>query len=523
DEVSGYLIGGFILLGAGLLLIVLSAVKDSRKGVGVGFGIVALAGVLMLVFMIGMVDDSELVDTDGDGISDVYDDDDDNDGYSDELEDLRGTDPLDQREYPTEDYMDVPNRYGFEYEADHWASDVDEDGRLDRNQDGIEEDYDTSDFDKDNDGTRDVYFQNQWWDDDDEDDGWALESSVMDIAPGINNGGRNQKDDGSSAADDFYGMGGQNEGVESRDRPRQFFPETWHWNPMVITDGSGKASISLRVPDSITTWKVDATASTMDGALGSGEASITVFKDFFIEPDIPVSVVRGDLFPLKIMAYNYDEEDRDVTITLSQPSSDWFDLVGGTYVQTVSMEAGEVASVEYTIRVNDVGEHELTVSGTNGVRTDTVIRPMRVVPDGKSVQIIENGKLSDNQTVSTTLSLDADRVENSEDIWVKLQGGIESVILDGAENYIKFVSGCGEQSMSTLSVNILAYDQAQEQDTKAEDLLEYEQMCIQGIQHELQYLMEGKNDPGRGIVWFPGDQDVHPWLTSWGLLTFQDA
>ncbi|MEA3559594.1 MAG: hypothetical protein U9R75_10105, partial [Candidatus Thermoplasmatota archaeon] len=58
---------------------------------------------------------------------------------------------------------------------------------------------------------------------------------------------------------------------------------------------------------------------------------------------------------------------------------------------------------------------------------------------------------------------------------------------------------------------------------KAEDLLEYEQMCIQGIQHELQYLMEGKNDPGRGIVWFPGDQDVHPWLTSWGLLTFQDA
>ncbi|MEA3559575.1 MAG: MG2 domain-containing protein, partial [Candidatus Thermoplasmatota archaeon] len=50
DEVSGYLIGGFILLGAGLLLIVLSAVKDSRKGVGVGFGIVALAGILMIVF-----------------------------------------------------------------------------------------------------------------------------------------------------------------------------------------------------------------------------------------------------------------------------------------------------------------------------------------------------------------------------------------------------------------------------------------------------------------------------------------
>ncbi|MBN1389284.1 MAG: hypothetical protein JXA22_01435, partial [Candidatus Thermoplasmatota archaeon] len=88
---------------------------------------------------------------------------------------------------------------------------------------------------------------------------------------------------------------------------------------------------------------------------------------------------------------------------------------------------------------------------------------------------------------------------------------------------IQFVSGCGEQSMSTLSVDILAYDQAQEGDIKAEDLLRFEQICTQGIQHELMYLVDGKNDPGRGIVWFPGDQDVHPWLTSWGLLTFQDA
>jgi hypothetical protein len=31
------------------------------------------------------------------------------------------------------------------------------------------------------------------------------------------------------------------------------------------------------------------------------------------------------------------------------------------------------------------------------------------------------------------------------------------------------------------------------------------------------------NGIGRGIVWFPSDQDVHPWLTSWGLITFQDA
>jgi hypothetical protein len=54
-------------------------------------------------------------------------------------------------------------------------------------------------------------------------------------------------------------------------------------------------------------------------------------------------------------------------------------------------------------------------------------------------------------------------------------------------------------------------------------MFEYETIVTQGIQHELQYLVNAKNGEGRGIVWFPEDEDVHPWLTSWGLITFQDA
>jgi hypothetical protein len=54
-------------------------------------------------------------------------------------------------------------------------------------------------------------------------------------------------------------------------------------------------------------------------------------------------------------------------------------------------------------------------------------------------------------------------------------------------------------------------------------MFEYESIVNQGIQHELMYLVEPDNGIGRGIVWFPEDQDVHPWLTSWGLIAFQDA
>jgi len=513
----GFLVITAILLVGGLVLMLFFSKKESSMGMKASFVVLGLAGLMFMVFSIAMIADNEPPDFDGDGITDYYDEDDDNDGYTDDLEEERGTDPLDPKVYPSDDYVDHPNPWGFEYYADHWAGDVDEDGRIDRNLDGIEEDFDTSDFDSDNDGNRDVWW-NEWWDDDD--------MMLDDMADGAFEGAgppRDSKGDAENAAGDYYSQGGENEGVGSRDRPRQYFPETWYWNPIIITDNNGEASVSLRTPDSITTWKVDATASTKDGLIGTGDASVTVFKDFFIEPDIPVSVVRNDLFPLKVMIYNYDDEAKDVTVTLSDPDYTWFELIEGPATMTKRMEAGEVSSVEYVIKVLSVGEHKITISGTNGDRTDTVIRPMRVVPDGKSLQNIENGKLTDNMTVYHDLSLDPRRVENSEDMWLKLQGGIGGVIMDGAEGYIQFVSGCGEQSMSTLSVDILAYDQAQDQETLPEDMLRYEQICVQGIQHELMYLLEGKSDPGRGIVWFPGDEDVHPWLTSWGLLTFQDA
>jgi hypothetical protein len=123
-----------------------------------------------------------------------------------------------------------------------------------------------------------------------------------------------------------------------------------------------------------------------------------------------------------------------------------------------------------------------------------------------------------------TITLSSQRVPGSENAFIKLQGGMEAVMLDGAESFIRFVSGCGEQSMSTLNIDILAFDTVQQLGTATEEkMFEYERIVTQGIQHELQYLVDAKNGKGQGIVWFPDDIDVHQWLTSWGLITFQDA
>ena len=349
-------------------------------------------------------------------------------------------------------------------------------------------------------------------------------------APQAANGGEKQSGGDSES--------NEKKTVTEPDHIRKEFPETWVWEPTLITNEFGVASLGLIAPDTITTWRIDALASTKDAKLGFGTGNITVFQEFFVEPDIPVEVVRNDEFPLNIMVYNYLAEEQEITIKLD--AEDWFDLLAGDpddsdnpeqpddpddYFQVVTVDPSSVVGVEYMIKARDVGTHNVTITGSSNLvpeTADKVVRPMDVVPDGQVVQHILNGEITDDTSIDETIQLSLDRIENSENAYLVLQGSMEAVAVEGAEQYIRFVSGCGEQSMSTLSIDVLAYSMVK--DTGAsEKLFEYETICTQGIQHELTFLMSAKNGEGRGIVWFPSDDDVHPWLTSWGLLTFQDA
>jgi hypothetical protein len=171
----------------------------------------------------------------------------------------------------------------------------------------------------------------------------------------------------------------------------------------------------------------------------------------------------------------------------------------------------------------EVGVHELRVTGESSTFVDTVARPLRVKPAGERLTDMFQGRLTGGNTTSYELELVPELIANSSNAWVKLQGGIEAAIIDGAEGFIQYVSGCGEQSLSTLSIDVLAFRSVRGGDLDEAKLMQLEAIVNQGITHELQYLLEANNKEGRGIVWFPGDQDVHPWLTAWGVITFKDA
>ena len=299
---------------------------------------------------------------------------------------------------------------------------------------------------------------------------------------------------------------------------RTYFPELWYWNPMVVTDESGKAVISLKAPDSITTWQIDALASTVDGRIGVGNGSMVVFQPFFVDPDLPVSVVRNDMFTFKVAIYNYEDVARQVAVALNP--APWFQTVGPS-TASARVNANSVSSVTFTIRATKVGVQDMVVTGTTETRQDTVVRQLEVEPDGRLVEDIRNGLLVNSSAAELLFALDANRIAGSENAYLKLQSSLESIIIDGADGFIHVVSGCGEQSTSSLSVDILAYQNYIKGRPDPTNLTVYQDIINKGIQHEAQYLSTSTGGHGRAIVWHSGEQpDL--WLTAWAIQAYKN-
>jgi CD109 antigen len=297
-------------------------------------------------------------------------------------------------------------------------------------------------------------------------------------------------------------------------RVRQFFPETWVWSPVLLTDDSGRATLELTAPDSITGWGLSAVGSAPEG-LGFGEKTITVFQEFFVEPAIPVAVTRGEEFPVRIQIYNY--LDVPQTVDLSFGAGDWFDLLGSAEL-TVEVPAGSATSASFPIRPTAIGEHRVEVLARGSVLSDAVVRMICVEPEGRPVEDVLNSVVRADETVPIDTSIPEFAVSGSGRAFIHIAPSPVAQTLQGVSDLLGMPYGCGEQNMIFLApdVEVLRYLHATDQ-LMPEVQANAEYYVNVGYQRELTF----RTDDG-GFAAF-GGQEGSLWLTAFVLSTFSGA
>ncbi len=231
---------------------------------------------------------------------------------------------------------------------------------------------------------------------------------------------------------------GKDGGGATPTRLREFFPETMLWQPALITDDKGRAELPLAFADSITTWRLSASASSKGGALGGVTAPLRVFQDFFVDIDLPVSLTQNDEVAFPVAVYNYLKTPQSLRLELQDEP--WFRLVdGGGLVRALDLKPNEVTSVTFRIKAAKIGLHPLTVKATGSKMSDAVKRSVEVVPDGQKVEQVVGDKLGGK--VKQTLTIPENAIPDSSKLIVKLYPGVFSQVLEGVDGMLRMPGG----------------------------------------------------------------------------------
>ena len=98
--------------------------------------------------------------------------------------------------------------------------------------------------------------------------------------------------------------------------PLSGLQETGFWNPAVVTDAKGEATLTITVPEQSTAWKLMARGITKDTLAGEAEAEMVAKKDLFGELKLPLAFTDGDDAEVIVTVHNNLIDKGPITVTL---------------------------------------------------------------------------------------------------------------------------------------------------------------------------------------------------------------
>lgn len=284
---------------------------------------------------------------------------------------------------------------------------------------------------------------------------------------------------------------------------RQYFPETFYSN---IIDSN--KTLSLKLPDSITNWKVSLLAIDNNGNIADKILDIKTFQEFFIDVNLPLFLTKNDEISIPVIIYNYTDKKLNVNLVINK--EDWFELLDSNQ-KNIVIESKGIDKVYFRIKAVKVGKNNLTIlaysKDTN--LKDAIKKEIEVVPYGQYVQNVSS--FSGNSNI--------DFVVNGEGkgAYLVVYPALFSQVLNGLDKLLAMPYGCFEQTSSVNYPNVLILKYLKQKGISKPDIIMKANYYITiGYQRLLTFEVEGG-----GFSWF-GDKPANKVLTAFGLKEFKD-
>src|SRR5207302_6370488 len=136
---------------------------------------------------------------------------------------------------------------------------------------------------------------------------------------------------------------------------RQDFRNTAYWSAHVVTKADGTASVDVKMPDNLTTWRMQVRAISGDTMVGEGTNELLSTQPLLLRPALPRALRVGDTLELRALVRNATKSDAAVTVSLKAEGV----TVTGDLARSVTIHPSESVIVGWPAKVEAEGTPKL--------------------------------------------------------------------------------------------------------------------------------------------------------------------
>lgn len=294
---------------------------------------------------------------------------------------------------------------------------------------------------------------------------------------------------------------------------RREFPETAYWNPTVRTDEDGRTQVSVKLPDTLTTWRLKVKGITAATEVGETKSDIISTKDLLVRPVAPRFFVIGDKATLSAVVHNNTDQALQVEVSLS---AEGLEIEGGA--QRVEVPAHDKQKVSWLVTVGVIEETKLLFAAQGGGLSDAVEITLPVYHYSTPEVVATAGTLDEAGARLEVIYLPKRYDPTQGELTVQLDPSLAAGMRDGLKYLEHYPYECVEQTVSRFLPNVMTYRALRklglEDKELAARLPQQVSIALQRIYTEQHY------DGGWG--WWLNDKS-NAFLTAYVLLGLNEA
>ena len=315
---------------------------------------------------------------------------------------------------------------------------------------------------------------------------------------------------------DEGGGGGEESGVNVM---RKDFRVLAFWLGSVVTDGKGTASVDVKLPESLTTYRIMAVSGDKASRFGSAESEIRINKPVVLKAAFPRFMARGDRASFGSVVTSQLKQAGTAIVTMRSLDPEVLQISGETR-KVVDVAAGGSAEVRFDFVAKAVGRGRLQTTVKIGNESDAFedSLPIEIAVSPESVAAY--GEASSTAPASRVpFAMPAGIVPGVGGLHVELSSTALVGLGEGARYVVEYPYGCVEQRASRAFVMAVASDLGDTFKLPGIDAKDLRSRT----QTSLRELEKFQCESG-GFAFWPGEcKTVSPFLTSYVLHVYQTA